>query len=117
MAAVCSSSTHQGWMKQGGLELTHWRRRARDTPGGVITAFECLKGEDLEEGMCLLDVLRSRKKAGEGEGEKSQEGSCQPAGRRTFWHLERLHKQMKVPTVVVSPWDLGAFKQRWVRMG
>lgn len=95
MAAVRSSSAHQAWMKREGPEITHWRRCAQDAPGGVITAFKCLKGKDLEEGTCPLGVLRSGKKAGEGEGEKAQEGSCQPAVRRTFLHLEMLHGKLK----------------------
>lgn len=67
-AAVCPSAAHPGWMKGEGLEITHWRRQAQDAPGCVITAFKCLKGKDLEGGMCLLGVLGSGRKAGDGRG-------------------------------------------------
>lgn len=67
-STLCLSLTRQGKTKRKAQEITRWRRHARDAPGGVISAFKCLKTSDLDErtGMHILVALRGGMKAGRG---------------------------------------------------
>lgn len=83
-STLCLSLTCQGRTKRRVQEITRWRRHAQDAPGGVISAFKCLKTSDLDErtSMHVMVALRGGMKAGEGEGEKQlQEDNCQPSIR------------------------------------
>ena len=64
-------------------------------PGRCDHSFQVSEGQGPGRRHMSSGCSREWEKGGGREGEKPQEGSCQPSVRRTFSHVEMLHNKVR----------------------